>query len=86
MTTGSVLGVVSLLIIAAAPNLPLLIAGWLLAGLAMAATFYQPAFAALADHGMHLARLSAPAWRWRAGVRFDQAHGRRARVDALEGA
>ncbi|QHY96846.1 Major Facilitator Superfamily protein [Streptomyces sp. S4.7] len=47
MTTGSVLGVVSLLIIAAAPNLPLLIAGWLLAGLAMAATFYQPAFAAL---------------------------------------
>ncbi|GGK23531.1 MFS transporter [Streptomyces camponoticapitis] len=47
MTAGSLLGVVSLLIIAAAPNLPLFIAGWLLAGLAMAATFYQPAFAAL---------------------------------------
>ncbi|WP_329384893.1 MFS transporter [Streptomyces sp. NBC_01716] len=47
MTAGSVLGVVSLLIIAAAPNLPLFFAGWLLAGLAMAATFYQPAFAAL---------------------------------------
>ncbi|MFF5314790.1 MFS transporter [Streptomyces massasporeus] len=47
MTTGSVLGVVSLLIVAAAPNLPVFIAGWALAGIAMAATFYQPAFAAL---------------------------------------
>ncbi|WP_081239052.1 MFS transporter [Streptomyces viridosporus] len=47
MTAGSVLGVVSLLIVAAAPNVPVFIAGWALAGLAMAATFYQPAFAAL---------------------------------------
>ncbi|MFF3489057.1 MFS transporter [Streptomyces sp. NPDC002701] len=47
MTAGSVLGVISLLIVAAAPNLPVFIAGWMLAGLAMAATFYQPAFAAL---------------------------------------
>ncbi|MEW1599477.1 MFS transporter [Streptomyces sp. NPDC093808] len=47
MTVGSVLGVVSLLIVAAAPNVPVFIAGWALAGLAMAATFYQPAFAAL---------------------------------------
>ncbi|WP_078585385.1 MFS transporter [Streptomyces anulatus] len=47
MTTGSVVGVVSLLIVAAAPNIPVFIAGWTLAGLAMAATFYQPAFAAL---------------------------------------
>ncbi|MFF0887107.1 MFS transporter [Streptomyces sp. NPDC003456] len=47
MTTGSVLGVISLLIVAAAPNIPVFIAGWTLAGLAMAATFYQPAFAAL---------------------------------------
>ncbi|MGC4950056.1 MFS transporter [Streptomyces sp. DT224] len=47
MTAGSVLGVISLLIVAAAPNLPLFITGWMLAGLAMAATFYQPAFAAL---------------------------------------
>ncbi|MEU2250689.1 MFS transporter [Streptomyces sp. NPDC019224] len=47
MTTGSVLGVASLLVMAAAPNLPVFFAGWLLAGLAMAATFYQPAFAAL---------------------------------------
>ncbi|MEV7205345.1 MULTISPECIES: MFS transporter [unclassified Streptomyces] len=47
MTGGSVLGVVSLLIVATAPNLPVFFAGWALAGLAMAATFYQPAFAAL---------------------------------------
>ncbi|MFC9627611.1 MFS transporter [Streptomyces sp. NPDC056930] len=47
MTVGSVLGVVSLLIVAAAPNVPLFTAGWALAGLAMAVTFYQPAFAAL---------------------------------------
>ncbi|MFE0733228.1 MFS transporter, partial [Streptomyces antibioticus] len=47
MTTGSVLGVVSLLIVAAAPNMPVFVAGWALAGPAMAATFYQPAFAAL---------------------------------------
>ncbi|MFG3542121.1 MFS transporter [Streptomyces clavifer] len=47
MTTGSVLGVLSILIIAAAPNLPLFFTGWVLAGFAMAATFYQPAFAAI---------------------------------------
>lgn len=47
MTTGSVVGVVSLVIVATAPNIPVFIAGWTLAGLAMAATFYQPAFAAL---------------------------------------
>ncbi|WUT48848.1 MFS transporter [Streptomyces pseudovenezuelae] len=47
MTTGSVVGVVSLLIVATAPNVPVFITGWALAGLAMAATFYQPAFAAL---------------------------------------
>ncbi|MFE2823437.1 MFS transporter [Streptomyces sp. NPDC059271] len=47
MTAGSVLGVISLLAIAAAPDLPVFFAGWLLAGFAMAATFYQPAFAAL---------------------------------------
>ncbi|MFW3471989.1 MFS transporter [Streptomyces microflavus] len=47
MTIGSVVGVLSILIVASAPNLPVFIAGWLLAGLAMAGTFYQPAFAAL---------------------------------------
>lgn len=44
MTAGSVLGVLGLLTVAAAPDLAV---GWLLAGAAMAATFYQPAFAAL---------------------------------------
>ncbi|MFD3503607.1 MFS transporter [Streptomyces sp. NPDC058678] len=47
MTAGSVLGVLSILLVAAAPNLPVFVAGWLLAGVAMASTFYQPAFAAL---------------------------------------
>ncbi|MFJ1869420.1 MFS transporter [Streptomyces sp. NPDC088097] len=47
MTAGSVLGVLSLLTVAAAPNPAVFAVGWLLAGAAMAATFYQPAFAAL---------------------------------------
>ncbi|MEU7069799.1 MFS transporter [Streptomyces narbonensis] len=47
MTAGSMAGVLSLVIVALAPNLPVFFAGWLLAGFAMAATFYQPAFAAL---------------------------------------
>ncbi|MBT2527689.1 MFS transporter [Streptomyces sp. ISL-99] len=47
MTAGSVLGVLSILIVAAAPNLILFFTGWVLAGFAMAATFYQPAFAAV---------------------------------------
>jgi MFS family permease len=53
MTAGSVLGVLSLLIVAAAPNLAAFTAGWLLAGFAMAATFYQPAFAALTRWWAH---------------------------------
>ncbi|MEV6314132.1 MFS transporter [Streptomyces sp. NPDC051776] len=47
MTVGSILGSLSLLMVAAAPNLFVFYAGWTLAGLAMASTFYQPAFAAL---------------------------------------
>jgi MFS family permease len=47
MTAGSTLGAVSLLIVAAAPDLAVFTAGWALAGPAMAATLYQPAFAAL---------------------------------------
>nr|WP_229883617.1 MFS transporter [Streptomyces omiyaensis] len=47
MTAGSVAGAVGLATIAAAPNLPVFFAGWVLAGFAMASTFYQPAFAAL---------------------------------------
>ncbi|UXY30886.1 MFS transporter [Streptomyces sp. HUAS TT20] len=47
MTTGSVLGAVALLAIAHAPNLLTFTVAWLLAGMSMAATFYQPAFAAV---------------------------------------
>ncbi|MGW4873996.1 MFS transporter [Streptomyces chartreusis] len=47
MTTGSLLGTGAVLGMAWAPNLPVYTAAWLLAGMAMAATFYQPAFAAL---------------------------------------
>ncbi|MFE7896644.1 MFS transporter [Streptomyces sp. NPDC057424] len=47
MTIGSAIGATSLLVVATAPNLPVFFFGWAFAGLAMAATFYQPAFAAL---------------------------------------
>ena len=47
MTAGSAAGAASMVVIALAPNLPVFFAGWILAGFAMAATFYQPAFAAL---------------------------------------
>ncbi|GAB2591613.1 MFS transporter [Streptomyces capparidis] len=47
MTAGSATATASLVIVATAPNLTVFAVGWLLAGPAMAATFYQPAFAAL---------------------------------------
>lgn len=47
MTAGSALGGLSVLGIALAPTLPLFAAAWVLAGFAMAAVFYPPAFAAL---------------------------------------
>ncbi|WP_324192325.1 MFS transporter [Nocardia puris] len=47
MTAGSVLGVVALIVVAAAPNLPVFYLGWLAAGVAMGAVLYPPAFAAL---------------------------------------
>ncbi|MCY0933962.1 MFS transporter [Streptomyces sp. H34-S4] len=47
MTAGSVIAAVAILLIAAAPNLPVFTCGWVLAGIAMSATFYPPAFAAL---------------------------------------
>lgn len=47
MTAGSVLGVLAILLIAAVPNLAVFMLGWLLAGVAMAATFYASAFAAI---------------------------------------
>ncbi|WP_072814638.1 MFS transporter [Rhodococcus zopfii] len=47
MTAGSVLAVPSLLLVAWAPTLPWFYAGWVLAGAAMGAVLYPPAFAAL---------------------------------------
>ncbi|MEV2256975.1 MFS transporter [Streptomyces sp. NPDC050147] len=47
MTGGSVLAVAAVLALAYAPNLATFTTAWLLAGIAMATTFYQPAFAAL---------------------------------------
>ncbi|MEV7121254.1 MFS transporter [Kitasatospora griseola] len=47
MTAGSALGTAALTLAALAPNLPVFFAAWILVGTAMAATFYQPAFAAL---------------------------------------
>ncbi|MET8327339.1 MFS transporter [Streptomyces sp. NPDC005181] len=47
MTAGSAVGTLSLVIVALAPNLQVFFGGWILAGFAMAATFYHPAFAAV---------------------------------------
>lgn len=47
MTAGSILGGVALVAIAAAPNLAVFYLGWLVAGVAMGAVLYPPAFAAL---------------------------------------
>lgn len=47
MTAGSVLGVLAVLAVAAAPDLPLFYGAWVLVGLAQSATLYPPAFTAL---------------------------------------
>ena len=47
MTGGSVLAVLAVLAVAIAPNLWSFAAAWLMAGVAMSAVLYQPAFAAL---------------------------------------
>jgi MFS family permease len=47
MTAGSILGGVSLVVIATSTSLPAFYAGWLLAGIAMSAILYAPAFAAI---------------------------------------
>ncbi|KAA0089906.1 MFS transporter (plasmid) [Mycolicibacterium sp. P1-18] len=47
MTAGSILGTLSVLAVGAAPNYGCFLAAWVLAGVAMSATFYAPAFAAL---------------------------------------
>ncbi|GAA2625250.1 MFS transporter [Actinomadura fulvescens] len=60
MTGGSVLATISLLVLAAAPNLAWFTLAWLLAGIAMSAVLYQPAFAALTRYyaPRHLAALT----------------------------
>ena len=47
MTVGAVAGAAALIVVATATNLIVFTAGWVIAGIAMAATFYQAAFAAL---------------------------------------
>ncbi|HET8588866.1 MAG TPA: MFS transporter, partial [Nakamurella sp.] len=47
MATGSVLGVLGLVLVAWGESLPLFYAGWLVVGLACAGTLYLPAFAAI---------------------------------------
>jgi len=47
MTLGSVVAVLAVVAIAAAPTLPVFVAAWLVAGVAMAGALYPPAFAAL---------------------------------------
>ncbi|MFC4852660.1 MFS transporter [Actinophytocola glycyrrhizae] len=47
MTAGSLLGVPAVVVVATARNLPWFFAGWVLAGAAMGAVLYPPAFAAL---------------------------------------
>lgn len=47
MTAGSALGVVSILCLASAPSFAWFAASWVLAGCAMSATLYPPAFAAI---------------------------------------
>ncbi|TNB67697.1 MFS transporter [Arthrobacter sp. BB-1] len=44
MTGGSLVGVLALVLVGLAPNLPVFAAAWLLAGAAQAAVLYQPAF------------------------------------------
>jgi MFS family permease len=44
MISGSLIGVLAVVMVGLAPNLPVFIAGWLVAGTAQAAVLYQPAF------------------------------------------
>lgn len=51
MTAGSVLSIPAIVTIAMAPAYPMFFAGWILAGAAMSALLYPPAFAALTHWG-----------------------------------
>jgi len=50
LSGGSILGTLAMAILAAAPNAYVMVAGWLVAGAAMAACLYDPAFATLSQH------------------------------------
>lgn len=50
LASGSVMGTAAMAILAAAPNAATMVAGWLVAGAAMAACLYDPAFATLSQH------------------------------------
>lgn len=49
LSGGSILAVLAMALLAAAPNAAVMVAGWLVAGAAMAACLYDPAFATLAQ-------------------------------------
>jgi predicted MFS family arabinose efflux permease len=50
LCAGSLLGALASTLLAVAPNAELMVVGWLVAGLAMAACLYDPAFATLSQH------------------------------------
>jgi MFS family permease len=50
LSTGSALAVISMAVLALAGNAAMMVAGWLIAGAAMAACLYDPAFATLSQH------------------------------------
>ncbi len=50
LSIGSILGAAAMATLALAPNAAVMVAGWLVAGVAMAACLYDPAFATLGQH------------------------------------
>jgi MFS family permease len=50
MSSGSILGALAMTVLGCATNAATLVVGWLIAGAAMAATLYDPAFATLSQH------------------------------------
>ena len=50
LSLGSALAIAATAVLAVAPNAPVMVVGWLLAGASMAACLYDPAFATLSQH------------------------------------
>ncbi len=50
LSLGTCLGALAMALLAVAPNPPVMVAGWLVAGASMAACLYDPAFATLSQH------------------------------------